>query len=54
MGTALGYERYAVQGGDWGSIIGARMAFDAPDAVAALHLNAPGVLPCPATSPTRR
>ena len=45
---ALGYERYAVQGGDWGSIIGARMAFDDPVAVAALHLNAPGVLPLPA------
>ena len=44
---ALGYERYAVQGGDWGSIIGARMAFDDPGAVAALHLNAPGVLPLP-------
>jgi pimeloyl-ACP methyl ester carboxylesterase len=43
----LGYERYAVQGGDWGSIIGARVAFDAPDAVAALHLNTPGVLPPP-------
>jgi microsomal epoxide hydrolase len=45
--VALGYRRYAVQGGDWGSIIGARMAFDDPDAVAALHLNAPGVLPLP-------
>jgi pimeloyl-ACP methyl ester carboxylesterase len=44
---ALGYRRYAVQGGDWGAIIGARMAFDDPDAVAALHLNAPGVLPLP-------
>jgi microsomal epoxide hydrolase len=44
---ALGYERYAVQGGDWGSIIGARMAFDAPEAVAGLHLNTPGVLPLP-------
>ena len=30
-GAALGYERYAVQGGDWGSIIGARMAFDDPE-----------------------
>ncbi len=45
---ALGYRRYAVQGGDWGAIIGARMAFDDPAAVAALHLNAPGVLPTPA------
>ncbi|MDX6584166.1 MAG: hypothetical protein QOI10_3350 [Solirubrobacterales bacterium] len=46
--AALGYSRYAVQGGDWGSIIGARLAFDDPEAVAALHLNAPGVLPIPA------
>jgi pimeloyl-ACP methyl ester carboxylesterase len=46
--AAVGYERYAVQGGDWGSIIGARMAFDDPQAVAALHLNTPGVVPTPA------
>jgi pimeloyl-ACP methyl ester carboxylesterase len=45
--AALGYERYAVQGGDWGAIIGARIAFDDPDRVAGLHLNAPGVLPIP-------
>jgi pimeloyl-ACP methyl ester carboxylesterase len=46
--SALGYDRCAVQGGDWGSIIGARMAFDDGEAVAALHLNSPGVLPVPA------
>ncbi len=45
--AALGYRRYAVQGGDWGTYIGARMAFDDPDAVAALHVNSPGVLPLP-------
>lgn len=45
---ALGYERYAVQGGDWGTIIGARMAFEDPEAVVALHLNAAGLLPLPA------
>ena len=47
IGETLGYRRYAVQGGDWGSIIGARMAFDDPDSVAALHTNAPAVLPVP-------
>lgn len=47
MSDALGYERYVVQGGDWGSLIAARMAFDAPDAVAGLHTNAPAVLPVP-------
>jgi microsomal epoxide hydrolase len=46
--NALGYRRYAVQGGDWGSIIGARMAFDDPAAVAALHLNMASALPLPA------
>ena len=45
--AALGYERYAVQGGDWGTYIGARMAFDDPGAVRALHVNCPGVLPLP-------
>jgi pimeloyl-ACP methyl ester carboxylesterase len=45
--AALGHERYAVQGGDWGSIIGARMAFDAAETVAALHINAVSVLPFP-------
>ena len=44
---ALGHERYAVQGGDWGSVIAGRMAFDDPARVAALHVNAVGVLPVP-------
>ena len=44
---ALGYERYAVQGGDWGSIIAGRIAFDDPARVAAVHVNAVGVLPVP-------
>ncbi|MEO8092296.1 MAG: epoxide hydrolase family protein [bacterium] len=45
--AALGYRRYAVQGGDWGSLIAARMAFDEPEAVAAVHVNAVSVLPLP-------
>lgn len=45
----LGYERYAVQGGDWGAAISARMAFEAPERVAALHVNAVSVLPLPPT-----
>jgi pimeloyl-ACP methyl ester carboxylesterase len=44
---ALGFQRYAVQGGDWGALIAARMAFDAPERVAALHVNAVFVLPVP-------
>jgi pimeloyl-ACP methyl ester carboxylesterase len=43
----LGYERYVVQGGDWGGVIAARMAFEAPDRAVALHVNAPSVLPLP-------
>lgn len=39
MHEALGHERYALQGGDWGSFITSRMAFDHPDRVIGLHLN---------------
>lgn len=49
MHEGLGYERYAVQGGDWGSLIAARLAHDAPAQVVALHLNSPSVLPLPAS-----
>jgi len=44
---ALGHDRYAVQGGDWGSLIAARMAFEEPEHVAAVHVNSVGVLPIP-------
>ncbi|MDQ3728364.1 MAG: epoxide hydrolase 1 [Actinomycetota bacterium] len=44
----LGIERYAVQGGDWGTLIAARMAYDSPRRVAAFHVNSPSVLPFPA------
>ncbi|MDP6707518.1 MAG: alpha/beta fold hydrolase [Alphaproteobacteria bacterium] len=45
MTESLGYERFLVQGGDWGSIIGAWMAALAPEAVTALHVNAVPVRP---------
>jgi pimeloyl-ACP methyl ester carboxylesterase len=35
----LGYSRYGVQGGDWGSMIALHMAREAPTHVIALHLN---------------
>jgi epoxide hydrolase len=35
----LGYERYGVQGGDWGSIVGTALALQEPEAVVGLHLN---------------
>jgi len=39
MVEVLGYERYGVQGGDWGGIIAARMGNLHPGHVAAVHLN---------------
>ena len=35
----LGYDRYGVQGGDWGSIIGTQVALNDAPHVAGLHLN---------------
>jgi pimeloyl-ACP methyl ester carboxylesterase len=35
----LGYQRYGVQGGDWGSIIGTQIALNDASHVAGLHLN---------------
>lgn len=37
--TRLGYDRYAVHGGDWGSAIATTLAGLHPDAVAAVHLT---------------
>jgi microsomal epoxide hydrolase len=37
--TALGFERFGAQGGDWGSIVTANVADLAPDRVLGLHLN---------------
>ena len=44
----LGYERCALQGGDWGAAITFQMARRAPEQFAALHINAVSVLPAPA------
>ncbi len=45
MTETLGHERFLVQGGDWGSIIGTQMAVLAPEAIAAFHVNAVPVRP---------
>ncbi|MDP6830128.1 MAG: alpha/beta fold hydrolase [Alphaproteobacteria bacterium] len=45
MTETLGHERFYIQGGDWGAIIGTQMAVIAPEAVAALHVNAVPVRP---------
>jgi microsomal epoxide hydrolase len=44
----LGYSRYGIQGGDWGSLIARRMALQAPQHVIGLHLN---FLPVPPPTP---
>jgi pimeloyl-ACP methyl ester carboxylesterase len=35
----LGYSRYGIQGGDWGSAVARDMAYEAPTHVIGLHLN---------------
>ena len=35
----LGYERYGIQGGDWGSIVSRWHAFNHPDNAVGLHIN---------------
>lgn len=44
----LGYSRYGIQGGDWGSEIARQMARQAPARVIGLHLN---LLPVPPPNP---
>jgi len=45
--STLGFERFYVQGGDWGAPISARIAFEEPERVAGVHVNAVSVLPLP-------
>ncbi len=37
--SALGYPRFAVQGGDFGASIGVRLAYTDPERIIGLHLN---------------
>ncbi len=39
MSRELGYERYGVHGGDWGSFVAARLGFAYPDHVAGIHVT---------------
>lgn len=39
MTDVLGYERFAAQGGDWGSFVTSRIAYRHPDRMIGLHLN---------------
>lgn len=47
--TELGYDRFAAQGGDWGSFVTARMAHDAPGRLIGIHLNMTALPINPAT-----
>jgi len=51
--SRLGYERYGVQGGDWGARISAHLAVAHPDRVVGMHLNFPGfIAPPPGFDPS--
>ena len=39
MMKKLGYKKFFIQGGDWGSMIGTRIAYKYPENVLGLHLN---------------
>lgn len=45
--TRIGYPRFLVQGGNWGSSIGTEMAREWPERVIGLHLNAVNASPPP-------
>jgi len=45
MTAALGYPRYAAQGGDWGSLVTSWLGVDAAARVEAIHLNMMGLRP---------
>jgi pimeloyl-ACP methyl ester carboxylesterase len=47
ISDGLGLESYAVAGGDWGAILAARVAFDAPESVVGVHISTPHTLPLP-------
>jgi microsomal epoxide hydrolase len=47
----LGYARYGVQGGDWGSVVSSNMADLRPDRVVGLHLNFLSLPPPDGASP---
>ena len=53
MKSALGYNTYATQGGDWGACVSARLGFDYPDNIVGTHLNT-DVLATPYMGPGSR
>ena len=51
--NTLGYPRFLVQGGDWGSIVGAQIARMYPQHCIGLHLNLAATQPPPQGDPAR-
>ncbi len=39
MHDVLGYDRFGVQGGDWGGAVASRLAYTRPEALLGLHVN---------------
>jgi epoxide hydrolase len=50
----LGYDRYAAQGGDWGSMVTTAIGVRHPEHLIGIHLNMPLALPSPSDPPTER
>jgi microsomal epoxide hydrolase len=50
MTEALGYRRYGIQGGDWGSSVSSWLAADAPQHAIGVHINL-CMLPTPSPNP---
>ncbi len=51
--ATLGYQRFIVQGGDWGSVIGSELARRYPQRCLGLHLNLAAIPPPPEDDPAR-
>jgi len=41
----LGYKKYVVQGGDWGSVVADAMGVQKPDGLIGIHVNMPATVP---------
>jgi pimeloyl-ACP methyl ester carboxylesterase len=50
----LGYDRYAAQGGDWGSMVTTAIGVRDAEHLIGIHLNMPLAVPAPADPPTER
>lgn len=41
----LGYKKYVAQGGDWGSVVADKMAYQQPEGLLGIHVNMPATVP---------